>query len=248
MWEQTGIKSIVLSVSGELSWKLCGKKQDRVLEYELEYVLGGKRNDADNLKIVVSELLAMREPLNMASLTASFQRQSEAMALAVTLAGVSANPAVIEAVKYGILVAWAFAESVLDVRTLLSGGKITMIKSDADWTSNVHMIPELLSGWSVAKDCSQGLDYGQYAAILLLFHKGNTLAMRTMDVEEAYVQTQEGYENFQMDHVLCETELTATYEFQPVFLGFVSILENFSNGFRIQNHSGYSYFHGKEGM
>lgn len=42
MWEQTGIKSIVLSVSGELSWKLCGKKQDRVLEYELEYVLGGK--------------------------------------------------------------------------------------------------------------------------------------------------------------------------------------------------------------
>ena len=224
------------------------KKQDRVLEYELEYVLGGKRNDADNLKIVVSELLAMREPLNMASLTASSQRQSEAMALAVTLAGVSANPAVIEAVKYGILVAWAFAESVLDVRTLLSGGKITMIKSDADWTSNVHMIPELLSGWSVAKDCSQGLDYGQYAAILLLFHKGNTLAMRTMDVEEAYVQTQEGYENFQMDHVLCETELTATYEFQPVFLGFVSILENFSNGFRIQNHSGYSYFHGKEGM
>ena len=59
------------------------KKQDRVLEYELEYVLGGKRNDADNLKIVVSELLAMREPLNMASLTASSQRQSEAMALAV---------------------------------------------------------------------------------------------------------------------------------------------------------------------
>lgn len=224
------------------------KQQDRVLEYELEYVLGGKANDAENLKIVVTELLAMREPLNMASLTASSQRQSEAMALAVTLAGVSANPAVIEAVKYGILVAWAFAESVLDVRTLLSGGKITMIKSDADWTSNVHMIPELLSGWSVAKDCSQGLDYGQYAAILLLFHKGNTLAMRTMDVEEAYVQTQEGYENFQMDHVLCETELTATYEFQPVFLGFVSILENFSNGFRIQNHSGYSYFHGKEGM
>ena len=53
----------------------------------------------DNLKIVVTELLAMREPLNMASLTASSQRQSEAMALAVTLTGVSANPAVIEAVK-----------------------------------------------------------------------------------------------------------------------------------------------------
>ena len=52
--------------------------------------------------------------------------------------------------------------------------------------------------------------------------------MRTMDVEEAYVQTQEGYENFQMDHVLCETDYY-TYEFKPVFLA--SILENFSNGF-----------------
>ncbi len=57
-----------------------------------------------------------------------------------------------------------------------------------------------------------------------------------------------GTKIFRWTHVLCETELTATYEFQPVFLGFVSILENFSNGFRIQNHSGYSYFHGKEGM
>ena len=224
------------------------KKPDRVLEYELEYALGGKTSDADNLKIVISELLAMREPLNMASLTASSQRQSQAMSLAVTLAGASANPAVIEAVKYGILVAWAFAESVLDVRTLLSGGKIAMIKSDADWTSNVHMLPELLSGWSVAKDCPQGLDYGQYAAVLLLFHRENTLAMRTMDVEEAYVRKQEGYENFRMDHVVCETELTATYEFQPIFLGFVTLLENYSNGFRIQNHSGYSYFHGKEGI
>ena len=224
------------------------KKPDRVLEYELEYVLGGKTSDADNLKIVISELLAMREPLNMASLTASSQRQSQAMSLAVTLAGASANPAVIEAVKHGILVAWAFAESVLDVRTLLSGEKIAMIKSDADWTSNVHMLPELLSGWSVAKDCPQGLDYGQYAAVLLLFHRENTLAMRTMDVEEAYVRKQEGYENFRMDHVVCETELTATYEFQPIFLGFVTLLENYSNGFRIQNHSGYSYFHGKEGI
>ena len=134
---------------------------------------------------------------------------------------------------------------------VLTGNAIDNIidKGNVDFASVIQILVYIGVGiGGVAKDCSQGLDYGQYAAILLLFHKGNTLAMRTMDVEEAYVQTQEGYENFQMDHVLCETELTATYEFQPVFLGFVSILENFSNGFRIQNHSGYSYFHGKEGM
>ena len=47
------------------------KKQDRVLEYELEYVLGGKRNGADNLKILVfGGLLAMKKhKIFMASLT-----------------------------------------------------------------------------------------------------------------------------------------------------------------------------------
>ena len=223
------------------------EKGERALQYELEYVLGGKAKDADNLKIVAAELLALREPLNLGSIVASPERSSEAMALAVTLAGASANPLVIEAVKYGIMVAWAYAESVLDVRTLLSGGKIVMIKSDMDWTSNVHMLPELLSGWSVAKSSPQGLDYGQYAGILLLFQNGNKLAMRTMDVEEAYVQKQTGYEKFQMDHALCETELTATYEFQPVFWGFVTLLQEKVSGFRIQNHAAYSYFQGKEG-
>ena len=219
---------------------------NRGLSYEIEYVLGGKESDSENLKIVAGELLALREPLNLASLAVSPEKQEEAMALALTLAGMSANPFVIEAVKYGILAAWAFAESVLDVRTLLSGGKISLIKSEADWTSNVHALPELLSGWSVAKDCPQGLDYGQYLAMLLLFHGETELAMRTMDIQETTVRKQEGYENFRMDHVLCETKLTATYEFKPVFLGFVSLLGNRSGRFCIQTNSQYSYMKGKE--
>lgn len=219
---------------------------ERALQYEVEYLLGGKEKDADNLKIVAAELLAMREVLNMAAIKASPEKEAEASALALTLAGASANPLVIEAVKYGIIASWAFAESVLDVRTLLSGGKISIEKSDVDWTSNVHMLPELLSGWTVAKDCPQGLDYAQYLSILLLFKSGNTLSMRAMDVQEASVRLQAGYENFQMDHVVCETKLTATYEFRPVFLGFVTLIDKGIDRFRIQNQTSYSYFQGKE--
>ena len=71
--------------------------------------------------------------------------------------------------------------------------------------------------------------------------------MRTMDVEEACVQLQSGYENFRMDHAVCETTLAATYEFQPLFLGFVTMLQEKSGGFRVQNQAAYSYFQGKEG-
>ncbi|MCI6242390.1 MAG: DUF5702 domain-containing protein [Lachnospiraceae bacterium] len=220
--------------------------ENRGLSYEIEYVLGGKAEDSENLKIVVGELLTLREPLNLASLAASPEKQEEAMTLALALAGMSANPLVIEAVKYGILAAWAFAESVLDVRTLLSGGKISLIKSSVDWTSNVNALPELLSGWSVAKDCPQGLDYGQYLAMLLLFHGETELAMRTMDIQEAAIRKQEGYEHFRMDHVLCETKIVAAYEFKPVFLGFVSLLGARGDRFCIRTNSEYSYIKGKE--
>lgn len=220
----------------------------RGLNYELEYLLAGKAKDSDNLKTTLDELLLMREASNMVSLMASSRKQKEALALATVLAGATLNPAIIGVVKYGILASWAFAESVLDVRTLLAGGKISLVKSKEEWTSNVHDLPKVFSGWSVAKNCPAGLDYIQFLSILLMTHSGDKLAMRAMDAEEATVCKSPGYENFKMDHVLCESEICATYEFSPVFLGFVGLLENKEGCFRIQNTSAYSYRQGKEGV
>lgn len=221
-------------------------KENRAMKYELEYLIAGKAADTDNLRTVVGELLAIREVLNMASLVASPEKQEEAFALAMALAGFTLNPIIIEIVKYGILAAWAFVESVLDLRTLLDGGKITLLKNQMDWTSNVHNIPELLSGWSQAKNCPQGLGYTDYLSLVLLFHGGEKLAMRAMDVQELTVCMRTGYENFRMDHLLCEAKITATYEYCPVFLGFVSLLQKRADCFRIQNNSEYSYFMRKE--
>jgi hypothetical protein len=183
----------------------------------------------------------------MASITASSARQSEALALATTIAGVTANPLIIEAVKYGIMAAWAFVESVLDLRTLLSGGKIALVKSDADWTSNVNSMPALLSGWSTAKSSDSGLTYRQYLGMLLFFHSGDTLAMRTMDVEEATVKLEAGYESFKMDHVVCETQMDVTYDYNTLFMSFVYLLDKKPDLFRIQMTTSYSYRSGKEG-
>jgi hypothetical protein len=222
-------------------------KEDRGLNYEIEYLIGGKASDEENLRIAVKELLALREPLNMASITASSARQSEALSLATAIAGVTANPAIIAAVKYGIIAAWAFVESVLDVRTLLSGGKIAMVKSDADWTSNVNSMPELLSGWSTAKSSVSGLTYSQYLGKLLIVRSGTTLAMRAMDVEEATIRRCEGYGDFKMDHVVCETQLDVTYEYKPLFMSFVYLLDSKPEMFLINRTAGYSYLSGKEG-
>ena len=157
------------------------------------------------------------------------------------------NPAIIEAVKYGILAAWAYVESVLDIRALLDGDKISLIKSEATWTSTIDNFPTLLSGWSKAKSCDAGgLDYKQYITSLLLFESGKTMAMRAMDVEEATVRTIEGYQSFRMDHAVCEMEIQETYEWKPIFMMFVPMVTDAKDVYRFIECAHYSYFRGKE--
>lgn len=224
-------------------------KPNHALRYEVEYLIGGKDTDADNLKAMVNRLLLMREPLNMASLMASPSKQAQAESLALVLVGATVNPLIIEAVKYGILAAWAYVESVLDVRALLDGDKIALVKGDATWTSTIENFPSLLSGWSKAKSCEAGgLNYMQYAEILLLFEAEKQIAMRAMDLQEATVRSIEGYENFYMDHVACVMEIQVTYVYKPFFLTFVSLVKNQESACRIIDKARYSYFEGKEGV
>lgn len=214
---------------------------NRGLNYELEYLIGGKAEDKANLRIVTAEILAIREALNLASLAESPGKQAEALSMAMALAGATANPVIVEAVKYGILAAWAYAESVLDLRTLLQGGKIAVCKSDYDWTSNLSAVPSLLSGWSQAKSSERGLTYRDYLGLLLFFHGSDRLAMRAMDVQEAAVRLKPGYENFRMDCLVCGTKVSVTYEYAPIFFGFVTLPGVGHDSIRIRNSAEYTY-------
>lgn len=224
------------------------QKSGHHMKYELEYLIAGKGEDAENLRTVIKELLAVREAVNMASIVTMEDKQAEALAMSVTLVGFTLNPAIIEFVKYAILAAWAFVESVLDLRTLLQGGKIPIIKTQLTWTSNLSELLSLLSGWSKAKESSTGFDYQSHMAALLFLQNNGKVCMRAMDMQEATVCSVEGYEDFKMDRVIVDAKVCATYEYSPVFLGFVTIVEKKMNNFRMQQTSHYSYLVGKEGV
>lgn len=224
------------------------QKSGHHMKYELEYLIAGKGEDAENLRTVIKELLAVREAVNMASIVTMEDKQAEALAMSVTLVGFTLNPAIIEFVKYAILAAWAFVESVLDLRTLLQGGKIPIIKTQLTWTSNLSELSSLLSGWSKAKESSTGFDYQSHMAALLFLQNNGKVCMRAMDMQEATVCSVEGYEDFKMDRVIVDAKVCATYEYSPVFLGFVTIVEKKMNNFRMQQTSHYSYLVGKEGV
>ena len=65
------------------------------MKYELEYLIAGKGEDAENLRMVIKELMAVREAVNMASIVTMEDKQAEALAMAVTLVGFTLNPAAI---------------------------------------------------------------------------------------------------------------------------------------------------------
>lgn len=211
------------------------------LSYEMEYLLCGKESDVENMKSVVYRLLAVREAANLVTLATDSARQSEALTIATAIGGFTGNPAVIEVVKVGILAAWAFVESILDIRSLLQGGKIPLIKSQDQWTSDIWGLSSSAGNYAKAKKCSNGLSYSQYLQNLLYIQNSSITAYRAMDLQEMAIRQIEGYENFRMDQVVIAMEVEMGYEMDPMFLSNVTIGNISLQPFFLQTSCKYSY-------
>ncbi len=192
-------------------------KENRGLTYELEYVIGGRERDVENLKMVATKLLEIRCVTNFLYLSTDIAKSEEALGLAMTLVGISGNPVLIEGVKVGILTAWAFGEAVLDVRAILAGKKIALLKSYETWTLGLGDLGGLSDRFFMAKECRWGLSYKDYLGILLLFEDSKTIAYRAMDMQELTIQKIYPQEIFQMDKLMIQAEAEIRYKYAPVF-------------------------------
>jgi hypothetical protein len=210
------------------------------LQYELEYLLCGKSKDTDNLSGTVDRLLAVREAANIITLAQDVEKQEIAYSVAVALAGATVNPAIVYAVKCGILAAWALAESILDVRTLLSGGKIAIIKSSAQWTTDLLHLGSAFGSFGKATECSNGLTYERYLGFLLMVNE-KKCAYRAMDIQEAAIREMDGYEDFYMDNMVTDAQMSADYSYKTIFLGMESLTSSMKRSFSVSTQADFSY-------
>jgi hypothetical protein len=210
------------------------------LQYELEYLLCGKEKDTDNLCAAVERLLAVREAANLIALAGNMQKQEIAYSAALALVGATANPAIIYAVKSGLLSAWALAESILDVRTLLSGGKIAVIKSDSQWTTDLLHLGNSFGTFEKAVNCSNGLSYHQYLGFLLTANVKKS-AYRAMDLQETAIRCMEGYGEFFMDNMVTDAKLSVDYCYRSIFFGMDELTEHMQRAFNISTQAKMSY-------
>ncbi len=216
--------------------------EGHALAYELEYIVGGKQSDRENLEQIVGRLMLVREAANVASLLSDTKKVAEAETLALAVAGFTGNPAVVKTVQIGIVGAWAYIESILDIRTLLQGGKISLIKSKSEWTSELLNMVSLITENAKAKECKNGCTYTDYLLQFLFFMKEREQAFRAMDLMEHNLQLEQMYQNSRMDHMIVAADFQYRYAAQPLFWKLITIGGgNFS--YQCQKTESFSYLY-----
>lgn len=174
---------------------------DGPLSYQTEYILQGMGTDRENIEAMVTKLLAVREAANIVFLYSSAVRSEELTAASSAIAALLFIPFAEPVIKAILAAGWAFCESVVDVRALLTGKRVPLMKSDANWQVSLAGIPELLTEGGLdmaAGDVGEGMSYQDYLRVMLAIADGQTQITRTLDMVEQNIRTA-GRPNFRID-------------------------------------------------
>ena len=190
-----------------------------VLSYEMEYILFGNASDRENLEDCVDRLMLLREGMNILTICRHSSLSSEASAFASALVGWTGFPPVIQFVKTLTIGAWAYAESIVDVRTLLAGGGIPLLKGPGDWNLSLKDIPSLLEGrhHGIGK-AEEGLKYEEYLRMLLMTARMQEKSFRAMDMIQCRLAAIKP--RFRMRECVYSVEAEVYASALPLFLRF----------------------------
>ena len=179
-----------------------GSEMDKaLLKYQLEYLIYGQDSDWENLEKMAECLFLWREASNMFYLFTCEAKCQEAEGIAAGLAAITMCPELEEPVKYSILFAWTFAETISDLNILLNGGRVPLMKSDKTWKlslTDMFFFSMHLDG----KDMGEGLYYEDYLKARLIMVSTEDKVKRLGDIIEMDVGKTEGNSGFRLDYCL----------------------------------------------
>ena len=191
-----------------------GKKQEHksknVLEYQMEYIISGKNNDRENLEEVMWRIFLLRAGGNYLFYHQDSEQLAIAQAEAAAIAGVSANPVLIDVVKEILLISKAVETSIQETKSLFEGGKVPLYEDGVFSTIE--------------------LGYEEYLYLLLNVTGKKEKVYRCMDIVELEVRELSGYKSFRLDHCTDSFSLVWTYAFDSLFLKIPLLpQENYEN-------------------
>lgn len=199
------------------------------LDYEIEYILEGKASDRENLEGVAGKLLLLRFVPNYLYIQTDGEMRAEAEGLALTLCSLLAVPAISEAAAQVILLAWAYGESVMDIRALLGGRRVPFTKTKESWQLGLSSLLTLgtAEDRNDGADAEGGLRYEEYLRMLLFLEGKEDVAFRALDMIEQDLRLRKGQSYFYADYCVSKIEIFSTCTFRrgityrfPTYFGY----------------------------
>jgi len=194
------------------------QKTDYPLDYQLEYILSGTASDEKNLKKTVKKILLLRESYNYLYLQSDTASLGQTESLAALILGWTGNAGLIETFRELLVVYWAYGESLYDVRILMHGGKVPLVKTQGDWhisLEQLYDLEELLKGADTVP--GRGESYSDYLRLLLNLQPVGTQKKRSLDLLEMDLRKSPDMENFRADSCVIGIKDTCSFQISPVF-------------------------------
>ncbi|MDD6351919.1 MAG: DUF5702 domain-containing protein [Lachnospiraceae bacterium] len=210
------------------------------LAYGSEYLIAGKNSDRENLKATALRILAMREGQNLISIMKDEEKKNLARSFASVLSAFSGEALELP-IELAILAAWAFVESVLDLRALFAGEKVPIVKSKEEWKSSLENLGKSMAKEEKSNGSDHGLNYEAYLGILFLTLTTEKMGLRSLDLIEADIRTRQGYESIRMDRLVYSADLEWEYHASPVFLSFVPNISGGGDLYDYKRQKSFSY-------
>ena len=189
--------------------------------YQLEYILYGEDRDRENLEASVLRLTALRQGLNLAHILGDPVKRQEARSLAMMIAGGTGMLPLTAVLSFFIMTVWALGEALADVRCLLEGGKVPLIKNSSQWKLDLQGLLDLGAGGRLPDGAGQargdenGLDHKGYLRLMLFGGYNEEQVYRMMDVIQMELRTEQP--DFRMAGCTCMVEIEAEFCGKPVF-------------------------------
>ena len=188
------------------------------LSYQLEYILSGKRTDRANLKETALKLLAIREAFNYAASQTNPEMTAACSRLASVIIGWTGNAGLVESLTQALLIGWCYGESILDVKNLMHGALVPVMKETGQWQLTLERLGHVRE--MLADDTpygSEGLRYKEYLLILLNMTPLRLQKQRGLDMIEMCVSSTPGMSQFHVNNCIVAMKSGSEWTAKPLF-------------------------------
>ena len=192
---------------------------------EVEKLITGKNSDRDAIGDVVNRILLMRIAMNVLHIYKDSSKRQMARQFSALLFS-AFSPIMVEIMFLVIITAWGTAQSIADVKKLLSNKRVNLMHDDESWTVSVESIigiarNQLFSSGESEDDKGLALNYKDYLRILLMLENQSNVNSRMAGIIEKNIKDEQ--ESFDFEKLVYSFSTSNTFECKHFFTNFIFV-------------------------